>query len=79
MKADKRTEQPGKYCTTRERDDSGQKTGKVENAQKVIGKDEVGGSNPPSSSTETPEILGFRVFSFAFCNFWAEYDFADFR
>ena len=45
-----RTEKAGKYCATRERDDSGQKTGKVENAQKVIGKDEVSGSNPDSSS-----------------------------
>ena len=26
----------------------------------------------------TPEIFGFRVFSFAFCNFLNEYDFADF-
>ena len=44
-----------------------------------VGKDEVGSSNLPSSSTETPDILGFRVFSFAVCNFWAEYDFAAFR
>ena len=48
-----RKEKAVKYCATRKRDDSGQKAGKVENAQKVIGKDEVGGSNPPSSSTET--------------------------
>ena len=32
-----------------------------------VGKDEAGGSNPPSSSTKTPEIFGFRVF-FAFWN-----------
>ena len=43
-----------------------------------VGKDEVGGSNPPSSSRITPEIFGFRVFSFAFRNFLAEYDFAEF-
>ena len=43
-----------------------------------LGKDEVGGSNPPSSSKTTPEILGFRVFSFDFCNFLNEYGFADF-
>ena len=43
-----------------------------------LGKDEVGGSNPTSSSRTTPEIFGFLVFSFAFCNFLNEYDFADF-
>jgi len=35
----------------------------------AVGKDEVGGSNPPSSSIKTPEIFGFRVFSFVFRNF----------
>ena len=35
----------------------------------ILGKDEVGGSNPPSSSRKTPEIFGFRVFSFAFATF----------
>ena len=45
----------------------------------VVGKDEVTSSNLVSSSRTTPEILGFRVFSFAFCNFLNEYDFADFR
>lgn len=44
-----------------------------------VGKDEVSGSNPDSSSRITPEILGFRVFSFAFRNFSGEYNFADFR
>ena len=43
-----------------------------------LGKDEVGSSNLPSSSRTTPEIFGFLVFSFAFCNFLNEYDFADF-
>ena len=37
-----------------------------------VGKDEVGGSNPPSSSRKTPEIFGFWVFSFAFCNFYGQ-------
>ena len=50
-----------------------------ENERELFGKDEVGGSNPPSSSKTTPEIFGFQVFSFAFCNFLNEYDFADFR
>ena len=45
----------------------------------VVGKDEVGGSNPPSSSRTTPEIQRFQVFSFAFCNFLNEYGFANFR
>ena len=53
-----RTEKAGKYCATRERDDSGQKAGKVENVQKVIGKDEVSGSNPDSSS-KNPRKLRF--------------------
>ena len=44
----------------------------------VVGKDEVTSSNLVSSSRTTPEIFGFRVFSFAFCNFLNEYDFADF-
>ena len=44
-----------------------------------LGKDEVGGSNPPSSSRTTPEIQRFQVFSFAFCNFLNEYGFANFR
>ena len=48
-----RTEKVGKYCATRERDDSGQKTGKVENAQKEIGKDEVPSSNLGSSSNKS--------------------------
>ena len=48
-----RTEKAGKYCATMERDDSGQKTGKVENAQKVIGKDEVPSSNLGSSSNKS--------------------------
>lgn len=43
-----------------------------------LGKDEVTSSNLVSSSRTTPEIFGFRVFSFAFCNFLNEYDFADF-
>ena len=45
----------------------------------TLGKDEVGGSNPPSSSKTTPEIQRFQVFSFAFCNFLNEYGFANFR
>ena len=45
----------------------------------AVGKDEVGGSNPPSSSRTTPEIQRFQVFSFAFCNFLNEYGFANFR
>ena len=57
-----RTEKPGKYCATRERDDSGQKAGKVENAQKVIGKDEVSGSNPDSSSRKRLKSSDFRRF-----------------
>ena len=44
----------------------------------VVGKDEVTSSNLVSSSKTTPEIFGFRVFSFDFCNFLNEYDFADF-
>jgi hypothetical protein len=35
----------------------------------VVGKDEVGSSNLPSSSRTTPEIFGFLVFSFAFATF----------
>ena len=45
----------------------------------AVGKDEVGSSNLPSSSRTTPEIFGFRVFSFDFCNFWNRCSFADFR
>ena len=45
----------------------------------AVGKDEVGGSNPPSSSKTTPEIQRFQVFSFAFCTFLNEYGFANFR
>ena len=45
----------------------------------VVGKDEVGTSNLPSSSRTTPEIFGFLVFSFDLCNFLNEYGFADFR
>ena len=37
-----------------------------------VGKDEVTGSNPDSSSRITPDILGFLVFSFAFHNFLTE-------
>ena len=44
----------------------------------AVGKDEVGSSNLPSSSRTTPEIFGFRVFSFDFGNFLNEYGFADF-
>ena len=44
----------------------------------VVGKDEVPGPNPGSSSRTTPEIFGFRVFSFDFGNFLNEYGFADF-
>ena len=43
-----------------------------------IGKDEVPGSNPGNSSRITPEIFGFWVFSFTFCNFLVRYDFAGF-
>ncbi|MDY3652576.1 MAG: hypothetical protein SO041_02030 [Dysosmobacter sp.] len=43
-----------------------------------VGKDEVTSSNLVSSSRTTPEIIGFRVFSFDFCNFLNEYGFADF-
>ena len=35
----------------------------------TFGKDEVSGSNPDSSSRITPEIFGFWVFSFDFCDF----------
>ena len=45
----------------------------------VVGKDEVSGSNPDSSSRITPKIFGFWVFSFTFRNFSGEYDFLDFR
>jgi len=45
----------------------------------VVGKDEVTSSNLVSSSRTTPEIFGFRVFSFDFCNFWNRCSFADFR
>ncbi|WP_418482263.1 hypothetical protein [Dysosmobacter sp.] len=45
----------------------------------VVGKDEVTSSNLVSSSRTTPEIFGFRVFSFAFCNFWNQCGFADFH
>ena len=44
-----------------------------------LGKDEVSGSNPDSSSRITPKIFGFWVFSFTFRNFSGEYDFLDFR
>ena len=44
-----------------------------------LGKDEVTSSNLVSSSRTTPEIFGFRVFSFDFGNFLNEYGFADFR
>ena len=44
----------------------------------VVGKDEVTSSNPVSSSRTTPEISGFRVFSFDFGSFLNEYGFADF-
>jgi len=44
---------------------------------RAVGKDEVGGSNPPSSSIETPEIFGFWVFSFDFCNFCGQLKFLD--
>ena len=43
-----------------------------------LGKDEVTSSNLVSSSRTTPEIFGFRVFSFGFGNFLNEYGFADF-
>lgn len=43
-----------------------------------LGKDEVTSSNLVSSSRTTPEIFGFRVFSFDFGNFLNEYGFADF-
>ena len=46
--------------------------------QKSLGKDEVTSSNLVSSSRTTPEIFGFRVFSFDFGNFLNEYGFADF-
>ena len=49
-----RKEKTAKLCGARERGNNERKTGKMENVQKVIGKDEVGGSNPPSSSTEHP-------------------------
>ena len=42
-----------------------------------LGKDEVGGSNPPSSSRKTPEIFGFWVFSFDFCNFYWQLKFLE--
>ena len=45
----------------------------------VVGKDEVTSSNLVSSSRTTPEIFGFRVFSFDFGNFLNEYGFADFH
>ena len=45
----------------------------------TLGKDEVTSSNLVSSSRTTPEIFGFRVFSFDFCNFWNRCGFADFR
>ena len=64
-----RTEKAGKYCATRERDDSGQKTSKVENAQKVIGKDEVGSSNLPISSTKHPLFRRKADVFFGFCNY----------
>ena len=51
----------------------------LEHGKNTIGKDEGGGSNPPSSSRTTPEIQRFQVFSFAFCNFLNEYGFANFR
>ena len=44
----------------------------------AVGKDEVTSSNLVSSSRTTPEIFGFRVFSFDFGNFLNEYGFADF-
>ena len=45
----------------------------------ILGKDEVTSSNLVSSSRTTPEIFGFRVFSFDFGNFLNEYGFADFH
>ena len=47
-------------------------------ALRWFGKDEVTSSNLVSSSRTTPEIFGFRVFSFDFGNFLNEYGFADF-
>ena len=49
----------------------------AQSVERILGKDEVGGSNPPSSSTETPEIFGFRVFSFAFRNFYGRLKFLE--
>ena len=46
-----RKEKTAKHCAARERGDNEQKTGKMENVQKVIGKDEVPSSNLGSSST----------------------------
>ena len=46
---------------------------------RTVGKDEVTSSNLVSSSRTTPEIFGFRVFSFDFGNFLNEYGFADFH
>ena len=40
---------------------------------------EATGSSPVVSTRTTPEIIGFRVFSFDFGNFLNEYGFADFR
>ena len=51
----------------------------AQSVERILGKDEVPGSNPGSSSRITPEILGFWVFSFAFRNFLVKYDFLDFR
>ena len=65
-----RTEKPGKYCATRERDDSGRKAGEVENAQKVIGKDEVASSNLASSSRKHLKSSDFGCFLFCLENFF---------
>ena len=39
-------------------------------AEHILGKDEVTSSNLVISSTDTPEIRRFQVFSFAFRNFF---------
>ena len=50
----------------------------AQSVERILGKDEVTSSNLVSSSRTTPEIIGFRVFSFDFGNLLNEYDFADF-
>ena len=57
-----RKEKTEKPCGARERGNNERKTGKMENVQKVIGKDEVPSSNLGSSSKKLSKSLDFESF-----------------